>query len=140
VVSSAVSQTPKKIEVFRCPIWVPKQPTGLRRLLHLASFALSSLPVMLKQAAWHPDVVMLVEPTLMCAPHIIMLRRLTGAKTWLHVQDFEVDAAFELRQLRSSRARYIASRLERLLMQSFDRVSSISRKMLERLEQKGVAP
>ena len=130
----------KAIQIWRCPIWVPKRPTGLRRLLHLASFALSSLPLMLAQASWSPDVVILIEPTLMCAPHVFLLRVLSGAKTWLHVQDFEVDAAFELGQLQSSRARHLAARLEHFAMRSFDRVSTISQKMLHRLEQKGVAP
>jgi len=31
------------INLQRCPLWVPRRPSGLTRLLHLASFALSSL-------------------------------------------------------------------------------------------------
>ena len=45
------------LQVWRCPLWVPRQPGGLKRLLHLASFALSSCPVMLRQIFWRPDVV-----------------------------------------------------------------------------------
>jgi colanic acid biosynthesis glycosyl transferase WcaI len=64
--------------------------------------------------------------------------RLCGARTWLHVQDFEVDAAFELGLLKSQGLRASASRLERALMRRFDRVSSISHRMLDRLRDKGV--
>ena len=35
------------LTVHRCPIWIPKRLGGLSRLLHLASFALTSLPVLL---------------------------------------------------------------------------------------------
>src|SRR6478736_1954302 len=35
------------VEVWRCPLWVPAKPSGLKRILHLASFALSSLPAAL---------------------------------------------------------------------------------------------
>ncbi len=35
------------VQVLRCPLWVPRQPGGAKRLLHLASYAVSSLPVML---------------------------------------------------------------------------------------------
>ena len=50
-------------KVFRCPLWVPQRPGGLTRLLHLISFALSSLPVILWQAlAWRPQVVIVIEP------------------------------------------------------------------------------
>ena len=43
--------------VRRCPLWVPRRPSGITRLLHLASFALTSLPVLLAQRRWRPDVV-----------------------------------------------------------------------------------
>ena len=56
------------VEVWRCPLWVPPRPGGAKRLVHLASFALSSLPVMLRQLLWRPDVVWVVEPPLFCAP------------------------------------------------------------------------
>ena len=45
------------VTVLRCPLWVPRKPSGLKRLLHLASFAASSLPVLLAQALWRPQVV-----------------------------------------------------------------------------------
>src|SRR6267142_4043163 len=130
----------KKIEVCRCPIWVPKSPNGLKRLVHLASFAFSSLPVMLLQTRWHPDLVLLVEPTLFCAPQALLAARWCGAKAWLHIQDFEVDAAFELGDLASSRGQHFAITLERWLLRRFDRVSAISGQMVGRLMMKGVDP
>jgi len=42
----------KNISVWRSPLWVPKVPTGLKRIIHLLSFALTSLPLMLRQTAW----------------------------------------------------------------------------------------
>ena len=129
-----------KVDVFRCPLWVPRNPNGLRRLLYLASFGLSSWPAMLWQRAWRPDLVLLVEPTLFCSLQTLVVAALSGAKTWLHVQDFEVDAAFELGDLSSSRVRNCALALERKLLQRFDRVSAISERMVERLVSKGVPP
>ena len=32
------------VSITRCPLYVPCEPGGLRRILHLASFALSALP------------------------------------------------------------------------------------------------
>jgi len=45
---------------------------------------------------WRPNIVFTIEPPLFCAPAAWIAARLAGAKAWLHVQDFEVDAAFEL--------------------------------------------
>ena len=38
------------VNLTRCPIYVPANPSGLRRVIHLASFALSALPVALRAA------------------------------------------------------------------------------------------
>ena len=125
--------------VFRCPLWVPAKPSGLKRLLHLASFALTSFPVMLSQIFWRPDVILVIEPPLMSAPAALLVAKLSGAIACLHVQDFEVDAAFDLGILKSRWLRNLVLTIERWLMRRFDRVSTISPKMLEKLLGKGVA-
>src|SRR5229473_7383894 len=136
--SRPLPEQPKKLEVCRCPTWVPKNPNGLKRLLHLASFALSSLPVMLWQARWHPDLVLVAEPTLFCAPQALLAARWSAARAWLHVQDFEVDAAFELGDISAPHLRRWALAIERRLLSAFDRVSTISSRMADRLVQKRV--
>lgn len=127
------------VDVRRAPLWVPQHPTGSKRVLHLLSFALSSMPVMLRQALWSPDVVLTVAPALACAPAGWLTARLCGAKAWLHVQDFEVDVAFQMNMLRGRRAQQFALWFERTLIRRFDKVSSISAKMVERLQAKGIA-
>jgi colanic acid biosynthesis glycosyl transferase WcaI len=132
------SETWHGATVRRAPLWVPARPSGMKRLLHLASFALASVPPLLRQAASRPDVVLVVEPALFCAPAAWLAARLCGAKAWLHIQDFEVDAAFELGVLKGNTAKRVAGALERWLMRRFDRVSTISHRMLERTQAKGV--
>ena len=128
------------LQVFRCPVWVPQQPSAAKRILHLASFALASFPAMLRHSFWKPDVVMVVEPTLFCLPASWLAARMCGAKTWLHVQDFEADAGFTLGLLRSTMLRRAIEWLEKKSMSAFCRVSTISEKMLAKLVQKGVSP
>lgn len=126
------------VKVYRCPLWVPRQPGGAKRLLHLATFALSSLPVMLAQVLWRPQLVWVVEPALFCAPAAWGVARLSDAKAWLHVQDFEVDAAFDLGILKGQRIRNLVAGAERWLMRRFDVVSTISQRMRQRLLAKGL--
>ncbi len=126
------------VTVWRCPLWVPAKPTGLKRLLHLASFTASSLPVILRQAAWHPDIVMVIEPPFSCAPQAWLTAKLCGAKAWLHIQDFEVDAAFELEILRQTALKRWINAVERWWLRRFDQISTISPRMMERLDKKGV--
>lgn len=126
--------------VIRCPLWVPKSPSGLKRVFHLASFAATALPIMLWYGLfWRPNIVFVVEPPLACAPGALIAGWLSGARTWLHIQDFEIDAAFDLGMLRSPRLRQWISAAESWLMRRFKCVSTISVRMVDRLLVKGVA-
>ncbi|MDW3097597.1 MAG: glycosyltransferase WbuB [Alphaproteobacteria bacterium] len=134
-------ETLNKVRIVRCPIYVPDNPTGLKRLLHLTSFAITSaLPAMLIAMFWRPHVVMGIAPALTSAPATWMAARLGGSAAWLHIQDFELDAAFEMGLLKGERSRGIAETIERWILRRFDRVSTISKKMMEGLERKGVNP
>lgn len=82
----------------------------------------------------------MVEPALFCAPAAWLAARLCGARAWLHVQDYEVDAAFELGLLKGAWLRRAVARAERWLMRRFDRVSTISERMLALARDKGVEP
>jgi colanic acid biosynthesis glycosyl transferase WcaI len=127
------------LTVLRCPLWVPRRPSGAKRIFHLASFALASFLVMLRQVFWKPEVVLVVEPTLFCLPAALITGRFCQAKTWLHVQDFEADAGFDLGLLKSGLLQPPIEWLEKKSMSAFDRVSTISEKMLATLASKGVA-
>src|SRR5262249_44521967 len=122
------------VDVIRAPIYVPGKPSGARRLLHHASFLLSAAAPLLWSALWwRPDIVFVVAPSLLSAPVAVMAAKVTGALSWVHVQDLEVDAAFEVGLLRSGMTRKVMSAVERWILRSFDRVSTISAQMIRRL-------
>jgi len=125
-----------KVLVRRCPIWIPRRPGGLGRIAYAASFAIASLPVMLYEALRGADLVIVLEPSLFNSPVALMAARIAGAMAWLHIQDFEVDLAYDLGQIR--RGRGLAGKIESWVMRRFDVVSSISQRMLEKVRAKGV--
>jgi putative colanic acid biosynthesis glycosyltransferase WcaI len=127
------------VAVWRCPLYVPAVPSGLKRIVHLASFALSSLPVMLKQVFWKPDVVLVLEPPLFCSPTAWLVARLSRAQCWLHIQDFEVEAAFKLGIIPFLWLYKFVSMAELWMMKRFDRVSTISNAMLQHLKDKNIS-
>ena len=127
------------IKVYRCPLFVPEKPSAFTRLLHLSSFTLSSLPVMLRQVAWRPDVALTVEPAFFCTLATLLTSAFTGSVSWLHVQDFEIDAAFDMGFLHDAGpvTKFVYN-LERHIMRRFSRVSTVSPRMIAQLQQKGV--
>jgi len=133
-------RVPGQPVVFRTPLYVPERPTGIKRIVHLVSFMLGSLPVMLRHAFWQPHVVFTVEPTFFCAPLTLFVGKSAGAACWLHVQDFEVDAAFELGLLPAQGPVHDAAlRIEKFFTFAFDRVSGISSRMVDRAQAKGIS-
>ncbi|HFP9333022.1 TPA: glycosyltransferase WbuB [Raoultella planticola] len=124
--------------VYRCPLYVPKKPSTIKRLLHLSSFALSSLFPLLIQARWKPDYIICVVPTLFCVPGAILLRKLTRAKVIIHIQDFEVDAMLGLGMAKKGLFATFARKFEKWCLMSADKVSTISKMMLLNAANKGV--
>ena len=93
--------SPAGVRIYRCPVWVPLRPNSIHRMIHLGSFATSSLPIMLASILWRPHLVLAVEPALFGAPSAVLTALLAGSASWLHIQDFELDAAFGLNLLPS---------------------------------------
>lgn len=133
-------ETWRGVEIQRCPLWVPRRPIGLTRLIHLVTFAISSLPALMAELSWKPTVIMCIAPALMNAPFVLAFARLSRARTWLHIQDFELDTAVKLGLLPGGKwLAGLAARFEYALLNGFDHLSTISQRMLNHLHKKGIS-
>ncbi|HNV70876.1 MAG TPA: WcaI family glycosyltransferase [Candidatus Ozemobacteraceae bacterium] len=141
-------ETLDNLDIYRCPLWVPRQPTGSARIWHLLSFGVSSLPYAFvppwqgSDPQFKPDLVFTVQPTLFGAFSALLMARRLQAKAWLHVQDFELEAALATRLIGLKKGGVlpirVANRLERFFYTRFHRLSVISRTMAQRLADKGL--
>ena len=128
------------VKVVRCPLLLREEMGGVWRLIAPLSFALTSASV----AIWHvlrrrPNIIMCVEPTLFVAPVSILLAKLFRARSVLHVQDLEVDAAFSTGHLSNYRwMKFVGATFERHTLRFFDQIITISQRMAEKLREKGV--
>ena len=130
-----------RIRVARCPLFLRRQMRGIWRLMAPLSFALSSAPIALwRILTKRPEVVLCIEPTLFAAPIALLAAKITGARTILHVQDLEVDAAFGVRHLSGGLLKRLANALENIVLKSFDAVVTISNRMQEKIREKGIEP
>lgn len=130
------------VTITRCPHYVPATPTGLKRILHLASFALSALiPALRTARAERPQVVIAIAPALFSVVTAWLAARLVGAKLWVHVQDFEVEAALATDLMASTGpAARLARWTESRILGLADMVSTISPQMCAKLAAKGIPP
>jgi colanic acid biosynthesis glycosyl transferase WcaI len=127
------------VNVIRCPLFVPKKVTGVSRLIHLLSFAVFSLPAIICEKRKHPDFVFAVAPTLLAVPAAACTAKQSRTRSWLHIQDFEIDAALNLGLLkRFPWLEKIAHAWEAQVYKRFGTVSTISQAMVAKLVEKGV--
>ncbi|RKF20659.1 colanic acid biosynthesis glycosyltransferase WcaI [Altericroceibacterium spongiae] len=129
------------VRVTRCPHYVPARPGGVKRLLHHFTFALSAFCALLYQTArQRPDVILATAPSLIAALGGRVVAGLCGARFWLHVQDFELEAAQAAGVLsKGFPGNRLVGMAESHFFRSADIVSSISPQMCQRLADKGVA-
>lgn len=128
------------VRVVRVPTYVPAEPDGKRRLIHHMSFAArAGLAMVAETRRSKPDVVIGIAPSLISIVAARDAARRTGAKLWLHIQDFEVEAAFATGLLKDGGVLGKAAWNFEKWAISADRVSTISPQMCFKLEQKGIS-
>lgn len=129
------------VTVVRVPHYIPARPSGLKRIAHYLSFALSAWRPMQRIAREQkPDLVFTVAPSLLAAPVALIAARRAGAASWLHIQDYEVEAAVATGLLAKGPLARLAGWVERKIIRGFDHVSTISAPMLAKAIEKGAAP
>ena len=129
------------VSVLRLPIYVPRQPSGMRRILHNLSFALQAfIAVFTTLIRRRPDVIVAIAPSVLSTLVARLFAWIARRPLWVHVQDFEVDMALATGQFAFGRfGRWCARLLERGGHRG-DLVSSISPGMCDRLIAHGNDP
>jgi len=127
------------VTITRVPHYIPHNPNGVRRIAHHISFAASALGPALAEAGKGADLVFTIAPSLFSVPVAAMAAWRAKAPLWLHVQDFEVEAAFATGLLngRAPGAR-LARGIESRILCMADAASSISPQMCAKLVAKGL--
>jgi colanic acid biosynthesis glycosyl transferase WcaI len=124
------------IRILRYKQYTPASPNFLKRIIHIIDFTLGSRFNFRKIEQC--DTVISVIPFTSSAWLGNMLSRKHKAKHWVHIQDFEFDAAFQsgLTTANKEGKGYVhrqLMKLERNILNQADKVSTISHNMLTKL-------
>jgi colanic acid biosynthesis glycosyl transferase WcaI len=128
-----------KLNIYRCPLYVPKQPSGLKRLIHEFSFFVSAF-VMVIYLLFKPkkDYIFCIAPPFHLGFLGLIYRFFKGGKIIYHIQDLQIEAARDLQIIKSDKAFKALFAMERLIMKKVDYVSTISTGMLKKISKKTV--
>ena len=129
----------ENVTIYRYKQYVPKSPSFKNRILHLLDFTLGSIRNVIKVKKC--DLVICVVPFTSTIALGLLVAKLRGAKVWVHIQDFEFDAAVEsglAGEQKGLKAKVFQMlfKLEKYLLDKADIVSTISYGMISKLQGK----
>jgi colanic acid biosynthesis glycosyl transferase WcaI len=129
------------LTIYRCPMYIPQSPTGLKRMLADFSFLLSAsfktLQLIKKDSE---GVVITVAPSFLFGLTGILYRKVKGTRLVYHIQDMQIEAARDLKMIKSKFALNILFSIESLIFKYADFVTSISERMVEKIQLKANKP
>lgn len=131
------------INLYRYKQYVPAQPTFAKRILHILSFTWGSFWNLWKIKKC--DLVISIVPFTSATFLGYIQQKRFKAKSWVHIQDFEFDAAFQSGLTSTGEQKggllyKMLMFLEKSLFSKADQVSTISHTMLKKLEAKTKSP
>lgn len=133
------SETINNVTVYRFKQYTPAKPTFVKRILQMTHFFFGSVFNVLKTRK--TDVIIVVMPFTISIILGWILKKIKGGKLWVHIQDFEFDAAFETGILSKKKGlAKILLYIEKRVINRADFTSSISHGMLKKLASKTNKP
>jgi colanic acid biosynthesis glycosyl transferase WcaI len=136
---SYYNETINNVEVVRFKQFTPSKPKFSGRILQMLHFFFGSIVNVLKIKK--SDVIIVVVPFTISIILGWFLKTIRGGKLIIHVQDFEFDAAFETGI--SSKTGFLSKiifKIERMLFNRANAISTISFGMLKKLKTKTKVP
>jgi len=127
-----------RLTIYRCPSYVPANPTGKKRMIQDVSFWSSMFWVVQKLAIFNKehDYIITVAPPFHLGFLAWYYKKIKGGKLIYHIQDLQIEAAQELNILSNKKMFDRLYAAEKKILQGSDFVSSISSGMIKRIEVK----
>jgi colanic acid biosynthesis glycosyl transferase WcaI len=135
--NKTVSSSVKPITIYRCPQFVPQKPSGSKRMLLDFSFCLSCFLIvsgLLFKRKY--DYIITVAPSFQIGLIGLFYKWLRRSKHIYHIQDLQIDAARDLKMIKSRRLLQVLLGVEKFIIKKADIVSSISTGMIKRIKAK----
>ena len=123
-----------RVVIYRCPFYVPAKPSGLKRILHEASFFISAffqiIPLFFIKKYDH---ILCIAPPFHLGFLGLFYRFFKGGKINYHIQDLQIEAARDLKVVKSNLVFKILFGLEKYILKRVDTISSISNGMRNKI-------
>lgn len=126
-----------RIRVYRCPMYVPASPTGLKRILLDLSFILSSFLKLIQLLPGHKfDYILSIVPSFLLGLPCIMYKKIKGAKLFYHIHDMQIEAARDLKMIKSPQLINTLFNVEKFIFKQCDEITCVGDGMVRKTQEK----
>ncbi|MBC6608752.1 WcaI family glycosyltransferase [Hymenobacter sp. BT188] len=130
-----------QLRICRCPMYVPTQPSGLKRILLDFSFLVSAGGKLLHLLLGSKyDAVVVVAPSFQFGLLGVLYQKLRNGRFFYHIQDLQIEAARDLQMIKSKKVIELLLKTEGYILKQADVISSISEGMVGRIQAKAQKP
>lgn len=127
------------VTVYRCPLYIPKNPTASKKILHEFTFLLSVFPIWLILLFKKKfDVVFGINPPFHLSIYPLLYKWIRGAKMVSHIQDLQIDVVKDMEMIRNKTILDLMFSTEKYFFDQSDKVTTISDGMEKKIRSKGI--
>ncbi len=126
------------VKVRRCPLYVPKNASALKKIIHEGLFVLASLIYWLPKIFSRPDIIITVCPPFPSGILSVLYSKIFRVPMVYHVQDLQIDIAKDLNMIKNDGLLNLLFGIEKFIMKNSTKVSTISEGMWNKIVSKGI--
>jgi colanic acid biosynthesis glycosyl transferase WcaI len=126
------------VSIFRCPAYIPANPTGKKRVIQDVSFWTFMFWKVLRMAFSKKkfDLIITIAPPFHLAYLGLLFKNKKGGKLLYHIQDLQIEAAQKLKLISTEKIFDTVYKIEKNILEKADFVSSISEGMINKVKAK----
>ena len=131
-----LSEIYKGLPIERVWLYVPKQPSTLKRIVHELS---GSSLMILKGLFLKTNLILCISPPLTLGFLAAILAKLKRVPYWCYIKDIQPDAAINLGMLKNPLLRKLSQWMEKQMYKHSDRILVLSEGMSENIHAKSIS-
>ena len=126
-----------KITIYRCPIYVPSKPSGMKRMLLDFSFMITAACKLMQLLFSNKfDFVFVIAPSFQFGLLGILYKKIRKSYLVYHIQDMQIEAARDLKLIKSKKLIKFLFIVEKYILKKSDNVTTISPSMVQKVREK----
>lgn len=126
-----------RIRVYRCPMYVPANPSGLKRILLDLSFILSAFTKLIQLLPGRKfDFILSIVPSFLIGLPCIIFKKIQKAKLFYHIHDMQIEAARDLKMIKSDKLINTLFRVEKFIFNQCDEITCVGEGMVRKTQEK----